>query len=276
MTSGRVNPRTRKSIIRSTDNLLHAADSASRNNQPRDTMALDSSMSISSSEFPNSTAKPSASVPGSALPERQSATSSGSGDVLMAALKLTLQRMGLDPSGFASASDSSTDTDSFSGNSGTTAESQARGEANKSAGKQFLVALYQALVLQHGLNAPAQQEGDATAADQVTSAYVDLGSSIEELAKTVRSTSVDRDSTADTWDWQLDDPLGSTSGSDDSASDSTTIAAAVGTLDNALQSYVAPDGSAGEVSLADVLDGLGEETKGVRWDPIGLLVDVKI
>ena len=194
----------------------------------------------------------------------------------MAALKLTLQRMGLDPSGLASASNGSTDTDSFSGDSGTTAESQTRGEANKSAGKQFLVALYQALVLQHGLNAPAQQEGDAAPTDQVTSAYVDLGSSIEELAKTVRSTSVEPDSPVDTWDWQLDDPLGSTSGSDASATDSTTIAGVVSTLHNALQSYVAPDGNAGEVSLADVLDGLGEETKGVRWNPIGLVVDVKI
>jgi hypothetical protein len=195
----------------------------------------------------------------------------------MEALKLTLQRMGLDPSGLTSASNGSTDTDSLSDNSGTTAESQARGEANKSAGKQFLVALYQALVLQHGLNAPAQQEGDAAPTDQVTSAYVDLGSSIEELAKTVRSTSVDPDDPVDTWDWQLDDPLGSPpSGSDDSATDSTTIAGAVSTLDNALQSYVAPDGNADEVSLADVLDGLGEETKGVRWNPIGLVVDVKI
>src|SRR5471032_3071534 len=217
MTSGRMNPCTRHSIIRSTANLLYAADSASRNNQPRDTMALDSSMSISSSGFPNSTAKPSSSVPSSTLPERPSTTSPGSGDALMEALKLTLQRMGLDPSGLTSASNGSTDTDSLSDNSGTTAESQARGEANKSAGKQFLVALYQALVLQHGLNASAQQESDATAADQVTSAYVDLGSSIEELAKTVRSTSISRDSPPDTWDWQLDDPLGSTSGSDDSA-----------------------------------------------------------
>lgn len=240
-------------------------------------MALDSSMSISSSDFPNSTAKPSSNVTSSALPERPpSATSSGSGDALMAALKLTLQRMGIDPSGFASASNGSTDTDSFSGNSGTTAESQARGEADKSAGKQFLVALYQALVLQHALNASDQQEGDAALTDQVTSAYVDLGSSIEELAKTVRATSVDQDAAADTWDWQLDDPVGSTAGSDDSANDSTTIAGAVSTLNNAWQSYVAPDVNAEEVPLADVLDGLGEETKGVRWNPIGLVVDVKI
>ena len=194
----------------------------------------------------------------------------------MAALKLTLQRMGIDPSGLTSASNGSTDTDSVPGNSGTTAESQVHGEANQSAGKQFLVALYQALVLQHGLNASAQQEGDAAPTDQVTSAYVDLGSSIEELAKTVRSTSVDRGSPADTWDWQLDDPVGSPSVSDDGANDSATIAGAVSTLDNALQSYVAPDANAEEVSLADVLDGLGEETKGVRWNPIGLVVDVKI
>ncbi|WP_144021413.1 hypothetical protein [Caballeronia sordidicola] len=233
-------------------------------------------MSISSSDFPNSTAKPSSNVPSSALPERPSTTSSGSGDALMAALKLTLQRMGLDPSGFAAASNGSTDTDSSSGNSGTTAESQTRGEANKSAGKQFLVALYQALVLQHSLNAPSQQEGDVAPTDQVTSAYVDLGSSIEELAKTVRSTSVEPDSPADTWDWQLDDPLGSTSSGADSANGTVTIAGAVSTLDNALQSYVAPDGNAGEVSLADVLDGLSEETKGIRWNPIGLVVDVKV
>jgi len=239
-------------------------------------MALDSSMSISSSDFPNSTANPSSSVPGSVLAQRSSAPSSGSGDVLMAALKLTLQRMGIDPNGFMSASSGSTDADSSSGDSGTTAQSQARGEVSHGAGKQFLVALYQALVLQHGLNAPVQQEGDAAPAEQVTSAYVDLGSSIEELAKTVRSTSVDRDSPADTWDWQLDDPLESTAASDDGTNDSTTIAGAVSILGNALQSYVAPDGNAGEVPLADVLDGLGEETKGVRWNPIGLVVDVKI
>ena len=239
-------------------------------------MALASTMSVSSSDFANSTAKPPTNIPGSTLPKRtQTATSSGSGDTLMEALKLTLQRMGIDPSGFASATTSSADTDSFSGNSGT-AGSQTRGEANKSAGKQFLVALYQALVLQHGLDAPAQQNGDAASTDPVTSAYVDLGSSIEELAKTVRSTAVQRNSPDDTWDWQLDDPLGSTSGSGESSTDSTTIAGAVSTLDNALQSYVAPDGDEGEVSLADVLDGLSEETKGIRWSPIGLVVDVKI
>ncbi len=194
----------------------------------------------------------------------------------MEALKLTLQRMGLDPGGLSSVSNGSPDADSFSGSAGTTADSQTRGEANKSAGKQFLVALYQALVLQHGLNVPGQQEGDAASTDQVTSAYVDLGSSIEELAKTVRSTSVESDSPTDGWDWQLDDPVGFTSDSDDRANDSTTIAGAVSTLDNALQSYAAPDGNAGAVSLADVLDGLSEETKGIRWNPIGLVVDVKV
>jgi hypothetical protein len=271
-----MDPCARHSIISTTANLFHAADSASRNNQPRDTMALDSSMSISSSDFPGNTAKQSPSAPSSALPERPSAASSGSGDTLMAALKLTLQRMGLDPSGFASASSGATDTDSLAGSSGIAAGSHAREEANKNAGKQFLVALYQALVLQHGLNASVQQEGDAAPVDQVTSAYVDLGSSIEELAKTVRSAFVDGDRPVDAWDWQLDDPLGPTSGSDAGASENTKIAGAVSMLDNALQSYVAPDGDSGEVSLADVLDGLSEETKGVRWDPIGLLVDVKI
>jgi hypothetical protein len=193
----------------------------------------------------------------------------------MEALKLTLQRMGLDPSGFASASTRSSDTDSSSGNPGTP-EAQAHGDANNNAGKQFLVALYQALVLQHALNALAQPDGDTASTDQVTSAYVDLGSSIEELAKTVRSTSAEQDSLADTWDWQLDEPLGSTSGVYKSAADGTTIAGAVSTLDDALQSYVDADGDAGQVSLADVLDGLGEETKGIRWEPIGVLVDVKI
>ncbi|CAN7350612.1 hypothetical protein LJR029_006143 [Caballeronia sp. LjRoot29] len=239
-------------------------------------MALDSSMSISSSDFPGNTAKQPASAPSSGLPERTSATSPGSGDALMAALKLTLQRMGLDPSALTSASSDVTDTDSFSDHSGTAAGALAREDANKSAGKQFLVALYQALVLQHSLNATAQQVGDPAQADQVTSAYVDLGSSIEELAKTVRSTSVKGNDPSDVWDWQLDDPQVSTSGSDAGTSDSTTLAGAVSTLDNALQSYVAPDGNAGEVPLADVLDGLSEETKGVRWDPIGLFVDVKI
>ncbi|MFK4447369.1 hypothetical protein ABH944_007667 [Caballeronia udeis] len=193
----------------------------------------------------------------------------------MEALKLTLQRMGIDPSGFATTTGSSTDTESFSDNTGTTS-SQARGEANKSAGQQFLVALYQALVLQHALTPPAQQDAGTTSTDPVTSAYVDLGSSIEELAQTVRSTAAEPNSSADTWDWQLDAPSGSTSGNDQGSTDSSPIASAVSTLDAALQSYVAPGGNGQAVSLADVLDGLGEETKGIRWNPIGLVVDIKI
>ena len=243
---------------------------------PKDIMALASTMSVSSSDFSNSMAKPSTNIPSSTLPKRpQAETSSGSGDTLMEALKLTLQRMGIDPSGFATTTGSSTDTGSFSDNAGTTG-SQARGDANKSAGQQFLVALYQALVLQHALTPPAQQDAGTASTDPVTSAYVDLGSSIGELAQTVRSTAAERNSSADTWGWQLDAPLSSTSGNDQGSTDSSAIAGAVNTLDNALQSYVAPDGNGSEVSLADVLDGLGKETRGIRWTPIGLVVDIKI
>jgi hypothetical protein len=237
-------------------------------------MALDSSMSVSSSDLPNSTAKPSSNVP-SALPERSAVTSSASGDTLLEALKLTLQRLGLDANGFPPTSTSLTDTDSFGGSSGT-ADPQARGQANRSAGQQFLVALYQALVLQNSIGGPAQQDGDAAPTDAVTSAYADLGSSIQELAKTVRSTSANSSSPSDTWDWQLDDVHQSTPTSDPGSADSSAIAGAVSTLDNALQSYVTPASDTGEVSLADVLDGLGSETKGLSWNPLGLLVDVKI
>jgi len=237
-------------------------------------MALDSSMSVSSSDLPNSTAKPPSNVP-SALPERSAVTSSASGDTLLEALKLTLQRLGLDANEFPPTSISLTDTDSFAGRSGT-ADPQARGQANRNAGQQFLVALYQALVLQDAIGGPAQQEGDAAPTDAVTSAYADLGSSIQELAKTVRSTFADSSSPGDTWDWQLDDIHQSTPTSDPGSADSSAIAGAVSTLDNALQSYVTPASHTGEVSLADVLDGLGSETKGLSWNPLGLLVDVKI
>jgi hypothetical protein len=237
-------------------------------------MALNSSMSISSSDLPYSTATPSSNVP-SALPERSAVTSSASGDALLAALKLTLQSLGLDANGFPPASTSLTDTDSLPGNLGT-ADPHARGQANRNLGQQFLVALYQALVFQHAISGPAQQEGDAAPTDPVTSAYADLGSSIQELAKTVRSTSANSSSPSDTWDWQLDDTHQSTPASNPDPVDSSTIAGAVSTLDNALQSYVAPASNSGEVSLADVLDGLGSETKGLSWNPLGLVVDVKI
>ncbi|MDN7182279.1 hypothetical protein M0D69_30545 [Caballeronia sp. SEWSISQ10-4 2] len=233
-------------------------------------------MSVSSSDLPNSTAKPPSNNVPSALPERSAVTSSASGDTLLEALKLTLQRLGLDANGFPPTSISLTDTDSLGGSSGT-ADSQARGQANRSAGQQFLVALYQALVLQNAIGGPAQQEGDAAPTDAVTSAYADLGSSIQELAKTVRSTSsANSSSPSDTWDWQLDDVHQSTPTSDPGSADSSAIAGAVSTLDNALQSYVTPASDTGEVSLADVLDGLGAETKGLSWNPLGLLVDVKI
>jgi hypothetical protein len=194
---------------------------------------------------------------------------------LLAALKLTLQSLGLDANGFPPASTSLTDTDSLPGNSGT-ADSKARGQANRNIGQQFLVALYQALVFQHAISGPAQQEGDAAPTEAVTSAYADLGSSIQELAKTVRSISADTSGASDTWDWQLDDAHQSTPASNPDPVDSRTIAGAVSTLDNALQSYVAPASNSGEVSLADVLDSLGSETKGLSWNPLGLVVDVKI
>jgi hypothetical protein len=140
--------------------------------------------------------------------------------------------------------------------------------------------LYQALVFHHAIDAPAQQAVNTEPADAVTAAYVDLGSSIEQLAKTVRSTSAGPYSADEAWDWQLDDtPAPTPAGNASPATSSTlssTLTSAVSTLHDALQSYVPPMGKAGGVSLADVLDGLGRETRGVGWNPIGLVVDVKI
>lgn len=193
----------------------------------------------------------------------------------MAALKLTLQRLGLDVSGLPTTSANVSDADTVPAKSGAAA-SKTQGAMDGNLSHRFLVALYQALVFHHAIDAPAEQPVNTEPADAVTAAYVDLGSSIEQLAKTVRSTFPDRASVDESWDWKLDDTDTSSPTGHATPAVSGTLSGAVNSLKDALQPYVPPVGKAGGVSLADVLDGLGRETRGVKWNPLGLVVDVKI
>lgn len=206
-------------------------------------------------------------------PDDSSSTSSGSGDALLVALQQTLQQLGIDPDSIQAASTTATDSGTSQYGSDGTVQSAQSGTA-KTASQRFLVALYQALVFQHSLSTPAQDGSDTGASDAVSAAYHDLGSSIGQLAATVRSTLPDVAASSDEWDWQLDDVT--TSNSPDTTGGSGD--SAVTELNDALQAYAAPaaDNAGGMVSLADVLDGLSRETKGVKWTPIGLVVDVTI
>jgi hypothetical protein len=202
-----------------------------------------------------------------------SSTSSGSGDALLAALQQTLQQLGIDPGSIQTASATATDSGTSQNGPDGTVQSVQSGAA-RTASQRFLVALYQALVFQHSLNTSAQDSSDAGAPDAVSAAYHDLGSSIGQLAETVRATLPDVVAANDEWDWQLGGVT--TSNSPDTTGGSAD--SAVTELNDALQAYAAPatDNTGGRVSLADVLDGLSRETKGVKWTPIGLVVDVTI
>lgn len=212
------------------------------------------------------------------------ATPSASGDTLLAALRQTLQRMGVDLSGIEAASPSATDTGSVSQGSAAGGVQQTQSGTAKSASQRFLVALYQALLFQHAVNPPVQPGATTLSSDAVTAAYQDLGSSIGQLAATARATLPDPSASHDEWDWEFagapaagspPQPLGTvtSNGSGDATMEST-----VNSLDDALQAYVAPavERTSTRVPLADVLDGLSRETKGVRWHPVGLVVDVSI
>ncbi|TDN69515.1 hypothetical protein [Paraburkholderia sp. BL10I2N1] len=206
-------------------------------------------------------------------PDDSSSNSSGSGDALLAALQQTLQQMGIDPDRIQTGSATVTDSGTSQNGSDGTVQSAQAGTA-RTASQRFLVALYQALVFQHSLSTPVQEGGHTGATDAVSAAYHDLGSSIGRLATTVRATLPDVAATSNEWDWQLDDVTTS------SAADATggSSDSAVTALNDALQAYAAPaaENAGGMVSLADVLDGLSRETKGVKWTPIGLVVDVTI
>jgi hypothetical protein len=213
------------------------------------------------------------------------ATTSGSGDTLLAALRQTLQRMGVDLSGIETGGSTIADTGGASQGSAGGGAQQVQSATAKSASQRFLVALYQALLFQHAINPPVQQGAATLSSDALTAAYHDLGSSIGQLAATARATlPAGTSPSGDDWDWEFADAapanlssqtLGTvtSNGSGDSTMEST-----VNALDDALQAYVASavERTRTSVPLADVLDGLSRETKGVKWHPVGLVVDVSI
>ena len=241
-------------------------------------MSPESNLPVSSVEL-----KPTAETPPPRKPHAAShsastsTTSPASGDTLLAALRQTLQQMGIDMNAVQTGSPAVTDPGTSSGGANSSVHG-AHATGAKTASQRFLVALYQALVFQHSLSTPlstgGQSDSDSGSSDTVNAAYNDLGSSLEQLATTARATLPTPPSTSDDWDWQLDDITSFNTVDDIAASSDGPLAE----LNDALQAYVKPaDGNkGGTVSLADVLDGLSNQTKGVRWTPLGLLVDVTI
>ncbi|WP_109477153.1 hypothetical protein [Paraburkholderia sp. C35] len=204
-------------------------------------------------------------------------TPDGGNDALMAALKRTLTRLGID------ASTGLTVSDNFNGN--TDALSLPRRVSASSA--SLIAALYQALELQqsiaiaNGLNTSGNETSDAISSvsdvqssSSVVSGYRDLGAQIADLAKLSGSVASDTDTDTDEWDFGIDD-ASNTSNASAGAGDPMTDA--IGQLNQALQDHVAAlvqNGNA-KVSLGALLNGLSDETKGVQWRPVGVLIDVK-
>ncbi|CAE6857976.1 hypothetical protein R69658_07482 [Paraburkholderia aspalathi] len=103
---------------------------------------------------------------------------------------------------------------------------------------------------------------------------LNLGAQIADLAKTSRTVVSDDDNNTDEWDFDIDDFENTPSAVTESGDPMT---AAIGQLNQALRDHVttlAQDANA-KVSLVAVLDGLSDETKGVQWRPLGVLIDVQ-
>ncbi|CAE6764433.1 hypothetical protein [Paraburkholderia nemoris] len=203
-------------------------------------------------------------------------TSDRSNDALITALKQTLTRLGIDASTGLAISDSTND------------DSDALLHRRVSASSTSLVAaLYQALELQrsiavaNGLSTSGKETKDALSpatdiqpSSSAVSGYRDLGAQIADLAKTSRTVVRDDDNDTDEWDFDIDDFENTPSAVTESGDPMT---AAIGQLNQALRDHVttlAQDANA-KVSLVAVLDGLSDETKGVQWRPLGVLIDVQ-
>lgn len=204
-------------------------------------------------------------------------TSDRSNDVLMAALKRTLTRLGIDASTGLTISDSVDDHSD--------ALSLPRRVSASSA--SLIAALYQALELQqsialaNGLSIPGKESKDALStvtdiqpSNSAVNGYRDLGAQIADLAKMSSTVASDVDADTDEWDFDLDDSA-TTPSTDTQPGDPMT--AAIGQLNQALKDHVVTlaQNANAKVSLAAVLDGLSDETKGVQWRPLGVLIDVQ-
>jgi hypothetical protein len=84
----------------------------------------------------------------------------------------------------------------------------------------------------------------------------------------------DDDADTDEWGFDIDGSANTPSG-DTQPGDPMT--AAIGQLNQALKNHVVTlvQNANAKVSLAAVLDGLSDETKGVQWRPLGVLIDVQ-
>ncbi|SOE99577.1 hypothetical protein SAMN05446635_7603 [Burkholderia sp. OK233] len=149
----------------------------------------------------------------------------------------------------------------------------------------LIAALYQALELQrsiavaNGLSTSGKETKDALSAatdiqpsSSAVDGYRDLGAQIADLAK--MSGTVASDDDTDEWDFNIGNSE-NTSSAVTAPGDSMT--AAIGQLNQALRDHVATlvQNPSAKVSLAAVLGGLSDETKGVQWRPLGVLIDVQ-
>lgn len=231
-------------------------------------------------------------------------TGNPSNGPLLAAIEQSLQQLGIDPATVATSASSVTSTAG-----GTiTSTSGASAEDTQSAKERFLVALYQALVLQSTLAAQAglstpQTSGtndtsasgtvgavhEAGAIDAATGPYRDLGTSLAALAAsaranpavaTARATNGVNGNSSDDWEWGLaTTPAASTDTSASTTTESGTMTGAIGQLNGALNDYLSTldtgsVDSTSNVTLPAVLEALAQRTQNMHWRAAGVIVDL--
>ncbi|AXL50136.1 hypothetical protein DSC91_002209 [Paraburkholderia caffeinilytica] len=221
-------------------------------------------------------------LPPEPLPSKDASSTAGtsdrSNDALMTALKLTLTRLGIDASTGLTVSDSSNDN----------ADALSLPRRVSASSTSLITALYQALELQqsiasaNGLSTSGNGTNDALStmtdtqpSNLAVNGYRDLGAQIGDLAKMSGAVASDDDYDTDEWDLYIGDSKNTSSAVTESADPMT---AAIGQLNQALRDHVAAltQNANAKVSLAAVLDGLSDETKGVQWRPLGVLIDVQV
>ncbi|WP_114811042.1 hypothetical protein [Paraburkholderia kururiensis] len=228
-------------------------------------------------------------------------TGNPSNGPLLAAIEQSLQQLGIDPATVATSASSVTSTAG-----GTiTSTSGASAEDTQSAKERFLVALYQALVLQSTLAAQAglstpQTSGtndtsasgavhEAGAIDAATGPYRDLGTSLAALAAsaranpavaTARAANGVNGNSSDDWEWGLaTTPAASTDTSASTTTESGTMTGAIGQLNGALNDYLSTldtgsVDSTSNVTLPALLEALAQRTQNMHWRAAGVIVDL--
>ncbi|MDR6384644.1 hypothetical protein [Paraburkholderia caribensis] len=204
-------------------------------------------------------------------------TADRSNDALMAALKRTLTRLGID------ASTGLTTSDSFNDN----ADALSLPRRVSASSASLIAALYQALELQqsialaNGASISSKDSNDALSvvtdiqpSSSAVNGYRDLGAQIADLAKMSTNVASIDDTSTDEWDFDIDD---SENFSSANTQPDDPMTSAIGQLNQALNDHVVTlaQSANAKVSLAAVLDGLSDETKGVQWRPLGVLIDVQ-